>query len=283
MKKSVLAVGAGSIAPAILTKTDASTYPRMAKDGISLAQWALVDEIRAGKWGTLDFPRVAREDFDLDGVEFVNSLFEVPTLNYLAQLKKNADGQGVELVLIMVDQEGDPDVPDKKSRQEFVTAHKKWIDIAHYLGCHAIRTNCRGSKVDSNFNREEALNWAAESYNGLLEYAQPAGIKVTIENHGGISNDPDWIVELMKRVNNPFLGTYPDWRSTDDEDFDTIDYLKKTIPYAYGQSYRNQPTEEDAAKLISISQASGYRGWYGIESSGRDAINQGIRILKKYL
>jgi len=44
------------------------------KDDISLAEWALVEEIRAGKWKNLDFPRIAREDFDLNGIEFVNTL-----------------------------------------------------------------------------------------------------------------------------------------------------------------------------------------------------------------
>jgi hypothetical protein len=40
----------------------------MKKDDISLAQWALVDEIREGKWKTLDFPRIAREEFDINGI-----------------------------------------------------------------------------------------------------------------------------------------------------------------------------------------------------------------------
>jgi len=35
--------------------------------------------------------------------------------------------------------------------------------------------------------------------------------------------------------------------------------------------------------MIKISQDAGYKGWYGIESSGRGAIHQGIKILKKYL
>ena len=58
----------------------------MLKDDISLAQWALVEEIKSGKWTTLDFPRIARKDFDLNGIEFVNTLFEVPTIKYLNTL-----------------------------------------------------------------------------------------------------------------------------------------------------------------------------------------------------
>ena len=249
------------------------------KDDISLAQWALVQEVRDGKWKTLDFPKVAREDFDLNGIEFVNTLFEVPTITYLNQLKENADDHGVEMVLIMVDAEGDGAEATAALRKQFVVNHKKWVDIAHYLGCHAVRTNCRATEAP---NQQEALAWAEESYQMLLDYARPSGIKICIENHGGVSNDADWMVSLIKKINDPLFGSYPDWRGPG-SDFDHVAYLKKTIPYAVGQSYRNQPTEEETARMIAISKDSGYRGWYGIESSGREAINRGIKILKKYL
>jgi hypothetical protein len=48
-------------------------------------------------------------------------------------------------------------------------------------------------------------------------------------------------------------------------------------------SYRNQPDEELTRKMIQLCRDSGYRGWYGIESSGRDEIRRGIKLLKKYL
>ena len=249
------------------------------KDDISLAQWALVDEMRAGKFKNLDFPRIAREDFGLNGIEFVNTLFELPTESYLKQLKQNAATHGVEMVLLMVDDEGDGCAPTKEGRKEFEIFHRKWVDIAHYLGCHAVRTNCRGPQ---GVNKEEALNWAAESYTMLLDYAKPANINIVIENHGGVSNDAEWMIALMKKLNHPQFGTYPDWREPSPE-FDNVDYLQKTLPYAKGMSYRNQPTEEFTAKMIRMSKEGGYRGWYGIESRGREEIKKGIQLLKKYL
>lgn len=276
---ALLAAAAGTIAPALMNRSRAQATPRMTVDDISLAEWALVEEIRAGKWKNLDFPRIAREDFGINGIEFVNTLFEVPTADYLHQLKKNADDQGVTMVLIMVDAEGDGCEPTCDLRKQFVTNHKKWIDIAQFLGCCAIRTNCRGPK---DADKKEALHWAAESYQMLLEYAVPAKISVCIENHGGVSNDADWMVALMKEVNSLYFGTYPDWRRPG-ADFDNVTYLEKTLPWAVGMSYRNQPTEELSAKMIRLCRESGYRGWYGIESSGRDAIREGKRILQKYL
>jgi hypothetical protein len=279
IEKTALLGAAGLVAPALNIESKAMPTPHMTHDDISLAQWALVKEIRDGKWKNLDFPRIAREDFGLNGIEFVNTLFEVPTVSYLNRLKKNADDQGVKMVLIMVDDEGDGCEPTPEMRQQFVINHKKWIDIAHYLGCHAIRTNCRGPK---DVDKYEALKWASESYQMLLEYAIQAEISVCIENHGGFSNDADWMVSLYKELNNLYFGSYPDWRGPSDE-FDHVDYLEKMLPWAVGMSYRNQPTEEMTAQMIKMSHDGGYKGWYGIESSGREAILQGKDLLKKYL
>ncbi len=275
-----IAIGAtGLVAPALLKSADLLAGSRLTKDDISIAQWALVQEIREGKWSTLDFPKIAREDFDINGIEFVNTLFGVPTLGYLNRLKRNAEEYGVTMVLIMIDDEGETCTPSKEERKQTVINHQKWIDIAHYLGCQSIRTNCRGPR---DVSKEDALKWSAETYNMMLEYAVPANISIVIENHGGVSDDPDWIVALMKEVDNLYFGTYPDWRQPSDR-FDNYAYLEKTLPYAKGMSYRNQPTEELSAKMIKLCHDAGYRGWYGIESSGREEISRGKEILQKYL
>ncbi len=279
IEKSLVAGAAAAITPSVIGSELFGSTPRLIKDDISLAQWALVDEVKSGKWKTLDFAKIARNDFGLNGIEFVNTLFEVTTEGYLKKLRKNADDNGVTMVLIMVDDEGDGCGATKEERNQFAINHRKWIDAAAYLGCKSIRTNCRGPE---NADKAEALKWAAESYNMLLEYAVPAKISVLIENHGGVSNDADWMVSLMKEVDNLYFGTYPDWRRPADN-FDNVDYLKKMLPFAGGMSYRNQPTEELTAKMIKLAKDSGYRGWYGIESSGREEIKKGIELLKKYL
>lgn len=278
IESSAVLSAASVISPSLINKelmTETKLPPR---NDISIAQWALVDEIRAGKWKNLDFPRIAREDFGVNGIEFVNTLFEVPTEDYLKKLKQNAKDHGVKMVLIMCDAEGDGAADTKEGQKQFAINHRKWVDIAHYLGCHAIRTNCRGPQ---NADKKEALKWAADAYNQLLEYSKTANISVVIENHGGVSNDPDWMVELMKKVNDPLFGTYPDWRQPSPE-FDNYAYLQKTLPYAKGMSYRNQPDDALTIKMIELSKTS-YRGWYGIESSGREAIKKGIELLKKHL
>ena len=249
------------------------------KDDISLAEWALVKEIQDGKWKNLDFPKVAREDFGIGGIEFVNTLFEVPTNSYLNQLKKNADSYGVKMVLIMVDAEGEMAANDKNVRKQAVINHHKWIDIAQYLGCHAIRTNCYGPR---DATKEDMLNWAEESYNNLLEYAMQARISVLIENHGGMSNDPDFLVALAGRLNNLYFGLLPDFRAPSNE-FDNVGFLKKVLPYSQGMSVRMQPTVEGLENMIRICRDGGYRGFYGIETSGREGIKTTKEVLDRVL
>ncbi len=272
-------VSQGDEAETEVTKSVALLPIMPSKDDISIAQWSLVDEIRQGLWTTLDFPKLAREEFDINGIEFVNTLFEVPHMNYLNQLKQNADDYGVSMVLIMVDAEGDPCSPHAEVRKQYGINHRKWIDVAHYLGCHTIRTNCRGLEEATP---EENLEWAVDSYQMLLEYASEAGINVVIENHGGVSNDPAWMEKLFAAVDHPLFGSYPDWRQPG-PDFDNLVYLEKILPYAKGMSYRNQPDEELTGRMIRMSKKMGYTGWYGIESTGRDAIRQGKELLTKYL
>jgi sugar phosphate isomerase/epimerase len=242
---------------------------------ISLAQWALISEFREGKLTTLDMPRVVREDFGLGGLEFVNTLFAVPTQTYLDELRHRAEDHGVQMLLIMVDDEGDGCSTTVAGRKQFAINHRKWIDIAHYLGCSAIRTNCRG---EEGTDPEDGLKWAVESYHLLLDYARQADMKVLIENHGGRSNDADWSVRLYKAVSDPLFGSYPDWREPA-PDFDNVDYLRKVLPWAGGMSYRNQPDDELTRSMIRMCKDTGYNGWYGIESDGREAVRKGIDVL----
>jgi L-ribulose-5-phosphate 3-epimerase len=127
LEKSLVLGATGVIAPKVAGSAFTEATPRLIKDDISLAQWALVDEVKAGKWKTLDFARIARNDFGLNGIEFVNTLFEVVTEGYLKQLKKNAEENGVTMVLIMVDDEGDGCSSAKDERRQFEIDRKSVV------------------------------------------------------------------------------------------------------------------------------------------------------------
>ena len=269
---STIAAGALAGAGNMSLPGKAAAADRPTKDDISLAAWSLVREFREGKWKNLDLPRICREDFGINGLEFVNSFFELPTERYLNQLKKNAAEHGVTLVLIMVDGEGNMSAMEKKERMQAALNHRKWVDIAASLGCHAIRCNVGGPSKDYD---QDTMKRAADSFGNLVEYASQYPLNVILENHGGASSNPDMMIGLMKAINSPNFGTLPDFGNI--YEFDRYESIRKLVAYAKGISVKTKfkpngtHPDYDLEKLLKICMEEGYHGFYGIEQESPDA------------
>lgn len=266
MSGAAMAAAAATVAGGALA---AQTKP--VADRISLAQWSLVRSFRAGKWKTLELPKICREQLGISAVELVNALMENPLMRYLQQLKRAGKDNGVTFVRIMCDAEGDMAAVEKDVRMASARAHRKWVDIACELGCTDIRCNMRGGAEDWKTDKD-LVKRAAESFGNLLEYATAAKIDVVIENHGGASSDPDVLVALMKAVNNPHFGTLPDYGNLN-PGADREEVLRRMLPYAKGVSVKASWSPDgtnatgDLEKLLRITQASGFHGYWGIESN----------------
>ncbi|RPI21576.1 MAG: sugar phosphate isomerase/epimerase [Acidobacteria bacterium] len=269
-RREFLGVSAAVASAAVISGVRAAERPTT--NDISLAAWSINRSFFVGKrWKNLDLPRIVREDFGINGIEFVNQFFENPVLGYLNQLKRNGDSFGVKFVLIMVDGEGDMAAVEKKDRIQAAIAHRKWIDIAHYLGCHAIRCNLGGPRQGWKGDKD-LISRSAESFTHLLEYAKGANLNVVIENHGGASSDPAVLVPIMKAVNNPDFGILPDFGNINQGD-DHYEVLRQLLPYAKGISVKASWAQDethpgwDLEKMLRMCMDSGYQGFWGIESA----------------
>jgi sugar phosphate isomerase/epimerase len=242
------------------------------KDEISLAAWSINRSFfQHQRWTNLDLPRICRETFGIGALEFVNQFFGNPMKPYLDQLRQNARDAGVRLVRIMVDDEGDMAAVDAGERQAAVVAHRKWVDIAHYLGCEDIRCNARGGLPEWKRDPDLVCR-AAESFRQLLEYADGSGLNILIENHGGASSDADVLTGLMQAVDHPRFGTLPDFGNINQGD-DRYEVIRRIVPWAKGVSVKAAWSVDgshprwDIGKLIQICQDAGFHGAWGIESN----------------
>jgi len=263
---------------------------------ISLAQWSLHRAIMSRLITNLDFPRIAREQFGIEGLEFVNALWEAPTHGYLQRLKGNMKQTGTQAVLIMCDNEGFMGSSDKTERMRAADNHRKWVDITAELGGHAIRTNMYPGQQQPATGAEIAafIGHCAESFARLCEYARPRNIHVIIENHGGVSSDPDVVVRLMKTAGQANLGTLPDFGNFPKE-IDKYDAVRKMMPFAKGVSFKcydftpdARETTIDMDRMMKIVADAGYHDWVGIEYEGQrltefEGIQGAKRCLEKYL
>lgn len=291
-RRTFLKLGAGTVcglalgAPPLRHAAAASTEEEPFK--ISLAEWSLNRALRAGKMTNLDFPVVAKRDFEIDCIEFVDSFFagKGKDMGYLNDLKSRAEGEGVRMGLIMIDTNGPLGAGDAAARQAAVDNTLQWIDAAKFLGCRTVRVNARG--VD---NPDELRGFVAESCAKLADYAAERDINVTIENHGGPSSDPAWLVSVMQAVNKPNFGTLPDFGNFPAE-VNRYDAVESFMPYAKAVSAKSmkftadgQVEETDFRRMMRIVRDGGYTGYVGVESSPESAEKEAeaIRITRDLL
>jgi sugar phosphate isomerase/epimerase len=241
---------------------------------ISLAQWSLHRALFDGKLDNLDFAKIAREEFGIEAIEYVNQFFKDKTEEkYLSEMKKRAEDQNVRSLLIMIDGEGMLGHPDQDERNQTVQNHHRWVEAAKFLGCHSIRVNAA-----SKGSYEEQQKLAANGLRQLCEFADPYDINVIVENHGGLSSNGAWLAGVIKMVDHPRAGTLPDFgnfRVDKDTMYDRYKGVTELMPYAKAVSAKSREFNEqrdeihtDYFKMMDIVLAAGYHGYVGIEYEG---------------
>jgi len=258
---------------------------------ISLAEWSLHRQLRSGELDHLDFARVARERFGIQAVEYVNTFFKdrAGDFEYLGEMKARAEQAGVQSLLIMIDGEGELADADDDRRRLAVENHFRWIAAAGFLGCHSIRVNAGGGG-----DPEQRAVRAAESLTRLARIAEPYGINVLVENHGGLSSNGAWLSDVMRRAGHPRVGTLPDFGNFQldgGEWYDRYQGVRELMPFAKAVSAKSndfdeqgRETQTDFFKMMRIVLDSGYDGHVGIEYEGsRLSEDQGVLKTKALL
>ena len=258
---------------------------------ISLAEWSFHRALRAGKMNNLDFPKVAKKDFDIDCVEYVNVFFmdKAKDQAYLKDLKQRCDDLGVTSGLIMCDHEGDLGDASSAKRTEAVENHYKWVEAAKFLGCHSIRVNAR-----STGEPKEQHERAVDGLRRLSEFGAKHDMNVIVENHGGLSSNGEWLVGVIKDVGLKNCGTLPDFgnfKINKSQNYDRYKGVAELMPFAKGVSAKSHvfdaegnETETDYLKMMKIVLDAGYHGYVGIEWEGETPDEaQGVKLTKQLL
>ena len=258
---------------------------------ISLAEWSLHRMLYSGELDHLEFCEIARKQFDLDAVEYVNSFFfdKAEDFDYLKEMKNRANDHGVSSLLIMCDNEGDLGDPNQKAREKAVENHFKWMEAAKFLGCHSIRVNAK-----SEGTYEDQIRLASDGLRRLTEYGEKIGINTIVENHGGLSSNGKWLVSVMKEVDHPMCGTLPDFgnfKIKDGEWYDRYKGVDELMPYAKAVSakshsfnWKGNEINTDYKKMINIVLSAGYNGYIGIEFEGSEVDEiEGVQLTKNLM
>ncbi len=262
---------------------------------ISLAEWSLHRELFSKKIDHLDFISLAKTEFGISAVEYVNSFFfeKARDRKYLNKMKSRANDHDVKSLLIMCDNEGNLGDPDKNKRYKAVENHYKWAEAAAFLGCHSIRVNARS---DDKLSYDNQLDLAADGLSRLVDFCSDLKINAIVENHGGLSSNGAWLSALMKKIDHPSVGTLPDFGNfmiQDNEWYDRYKGVEELMPFAKAVSAKSHEFDlngnevrTDYNKMMEIVLKAGYNGYVGIEYEGDkhseyDGIHLTLKLLKK--
>jgi len=258
---------------------------------ISLAEWSFHRTLQAGKLNNLDFSGTAKQEFGIEGVEYVNQFFKdkAKDQGYLAELKRRAADHGVRSLLIMIDGEGALGDPDAGRRIKAVENHYPWVEAAKFLGCHSIRVNARSS---GSYDEQQKL--VINGLRRLAEFGAKHQINVIVENHGGLSSNGKWLSDIIRKINLPNCGTLPDFGNFNLGDGKTYDQyvgVAEMMPFAKAVSAKTHEfddhgneTHTDFARMMKIVVDAGYHGYVGIEYEGtKHSEVDGVRLTKKLL
>ncbi|MGH2460410.1 MAG: sugar phosphate isomerase/epimerase family protein [Chloroflexota bacterium] len=249
---------------------------------LCLSTWSLRDHI--GKdFPFPEFPRVARDRFGIGAVELCQMHFPPPDSGRLDQLLNVVAATGSTIVNLPIDV-GNISRRDARKRANDIRLIESWVDVASYLGAPTIRVNTghQDGRLD--------LSITIASYRQIADAAEAKGVKIGLENHGGISADPRHVVEIVEAVGRQRFGTLPDFGNFTPET--RYDGLAALMPYAlvvhaktYDLDASGNVPEFDFPRCLQIVRDAGYAGYLSIEFEGKgdqyDGVQRTIELIRR--
>lgn len=217
-----------------------------------------------------DFAAHVAEKFEVHCIEPWSRVFPSTEPSYLEQFRAAVAKAHSSIVDIAVDEQHSQYSPDAAERGRSVVSSKKWIDVGAALGSPSIRVHVQGAK-----DLKPDVGRAADTLAHVADYGGKKNVVVHLENDDAVSEDPFFIVQVIEKVNNPWLRALPDFGNTlnthdDDYNYRAVDAM---FAHAYGICHvkdgevdeQGKPTHVDLARTFAILKRRGYKGYCSIE------------------
>ena len=185
--------------------------------------------------------------------------------------------------------------PDEEARRAGIEVAKRWLDAAKTLGAKSMRVNSGGPNIlpsagtgPDGYPKNDAivpfLKTCIESFKEMADYGAERDVKVTLENHWGLTCNPVNMRIIIDAVNHPFCEASPDYANWEHE-YMLFSGLKDIAPYAHTTvhaKFWDRWTTNDVQRSTRIMLASGYKGKFALEyeSGPWDGV-EGVRYLFK--
>ncbi len=237
-----------------------------------------------------EFPGMIAKEFGVYNINPLGDHFASTDASYIGSLRTAIEKANSHIVDLGLSSGRFYD-PDASERARGVDYGRKWIDIAVQIGSPSVRQHIGGRQ---GVKPDVAL--AADSLGQLAEYGAKQNIVVNLENDSPGAEDPFFILEIIEKVNSPYLRALPDFgnslRAYSPEENQRA--LTGLFKHAYNMSHvkhiigsRNgQQQTVDVEKIFEIAKADGYKGYFSMETGDADpykGTRELVQLSLKYL
>lgn len=254
-------------------------FPTKPIDRVAVTSWPFREYIESptnrGRNGTKpgmdlkDFAAMVVERFGVHNINPLSDHFSSTEPVYIAAVRNAVEKAGSHIVDLGLGGKNFAD-PDASQRDAAVMYGSKWIDIAVALGSPSVRQH-----LHAPAGAPPSVDYAAGSLARLAEYGAKRNVIVNLENDAPGAEDPFFIVEVLGKVNNPYLRALPDFGNSlrgHDQAFNekavsamfkyaySMCHVKDRLTSKQGEVYR-----VNLANMFAIAKANRYRGYFSME------------------
>ena len=238
-----------------------------------------------------------------DGVEILHRQMEEESAAYMNRLKRRAWANGLDLVMLSIHQ--DFVDPDPDARRKDIEHTKHCIDLAAQMGIPAIRLNSgRWNTIRSfddlmkakgdeppleGYAKDDAFKWCIDSIEQCIPHAEKAGVVMAIENHWGLTTQPNDLLRIYHAVRSPWLGMNVDTGNYVGDPYPQMELLAPHATIVQAKTYYGggvwYTLDLDYKRIAAILRKAGFRGYVSLEMEGNEpaetAVPKSLAVLRE--
>ncbi len=224
----------------------------------------------------------------VEAVELTSYYFAETTDDYLKRLKQRCQQHGLAISGVPVGNNFCR--RDLQRLRMEIAAVKAWTERAAFLGAETVRIFA--GSIEKGDTLEAARKRVIEAIEECCAHAEKLGVKLALENHGGITSTPEQVLAIAQAVKSKAFGL-----NIDTGNFHTADPyadIAAITPYGIVAQVKteiirpNQQREEaDLGRIIKIFKEAKFQGFVALEYEGAEdpklAVPKYLKQLRKLI
>ncbi|RYX85340.1 sugar phosphate isomerase/epimerase [bacterium] len=233
-------------------------------------------------------------ELGVNGVDVLHQQMDSEERSYLHKLKQTAFHNGIDLVCLSIHQNFV--YPDAERRQQHIDHTIRCIELAHEMGIPSIRLNSgRWGTIASfdelmaqrgieppleGYSDDDAFSWCIDSIEKCLPKAEECGVLLALENHWGLTYEPQGVLRIAQAVDSPWLGVLMDTGNFLEEPYDKLELLAPHADFVQAKTYFGggewYDLDLDYKRIAQILRDANYSGYISLEFEGKEHADTGV-------